>query len=330
MASAQRAAAETQVGTLFSAGANAIASGVQIGALGAEMAGGVLDDARAANRAAGASADQIHAAGTEVGRIAGSMTPIIGAVRGDAATLRGQGAELSGLAQPWLNSAEGLLTGDRNAGGTTGEFWNLYDQLDPELQMSLAASDARNETGAQTESAIRSLTRAGVSPSAAAIGALRTKLTQQTSALVSSVKTKARQAGVQLQLGALESGLKLAMQQAGVGEAFMRDSVTATGAASEAEGRAGQLTGTQGSLYGEMGRLEASSAETRLGGINAETQAASVLQRANESWQQSYTTAAEYYSTQASSFLGLIQAGGRADNITRLMGGATMPTMKLV
>lgn len=330
MASVKLAAAETKIGELFSTGANAVSSGVQIGALGAETAGAVLDDARETNRAAVESADRIHAAGTAVGQTADELNPIISATRGDAATLRAQGANLTEQAQPWLQSSTDLLTGNRAAGGSTGEFWNLYDQLDPELQTALAASDARNESGAQTETAIRAMTRAGVSPSAAAIGALRTKLAQQTSAFVSSVKTKARQAGVQLQLGTLETGLKLAMQQAGVGEAFLRDSVTATGAAVGAEGEAGKLTGTKGELYGKQGALEAEAAATRATGINAETQAASVLQRANESWQASYTTAAEFYSAQASSFLGLVQAGARGDNIARLMGNTTLPTMKLV
>jgi hypothetical protein len=323
MASKKLADAETMVGGLYASGAGAIASNVQAGALGVEAVKPALDDARAANDAANVSADRIHAAGNNVVRAAEELNPIIAATRGDAATLRTRGQDLTKEAQPWLTSSRDMLGMNRDAEGSAGEYWKLYDQLDPDLQMALAASDARNESAAQTESAVRSLTRAGVSPSASAIGALRARLTQQTAALVSSVKTKARQAGVQLQLGTLEAGLKLAMQQAGVGEAFMRDSVTATGAASDAEGRAGSLTATKGDLYGKGGALEASAADIRLSGANTEAQAASVLQRAYESWGNSYTTAAEFYSTQASSFLGLIQSGARADNIGRLMGGVT-------
>ena len=318
---------ETIIGGINAKGAAAIDSMTDVGRQGVEALKPYLDQTDTAMLAANEAADRIHAAGDNVAESARALDPAIDAVRGDAASLRSEAEEARRRAQPWLDSSEDLLNMNRGAGGTTGEFWRLYDQLDPDLQMSLAASDARNETQAQTESAVRALTRAGVTPTAAAVASLRTKLANSTSALVTSVKTKARQAGVTLQMGALEKGLQMALQQSGAGEALLRDSVNAYASAAGAESEAGNLRVAQGDLFGKQGALEAQGGQLRLDAANTGVNAGSAIQRAYQAWGESFAVAAEWHSAQASSLLALLQRGAGSGNLARLTGGGASITL---
>lgn len=322
-----RAEALGVVGTQSALATGSVNAAVNAARGGVSAASLVASDAAAASRAAQSAARGINNSAGQVAGAAGDMNPIIDSLRGDAATQRQTAADLASQAQPWLENSQSMLGMDATADGTTGEYWRLYGQLDPELQMSLASADARNESQAQAASAVRSLTRAGVSPSAAAIGELRTKLSNQTAALVASVKTKARQAGITMQMGVLENGIKIGMAQAGVGEAFMRDNVTATSAASGAEAAAGGLVGQQGSLYAKSGELQVTAASTGIAGVGAQIAAQNAYQNAVNNWDASLRMAGEYYSTQASSMLGLVQEGYTGDDLMAVMG---RPTVSLV
>ena len=323
-AAADKAAARTEalgvVGTQSALATGSVNTAVDAASGSVAAASKVAADAAAANRTVQSAVTGINAAAGKVTGAADNMNPIIDTLRGDAATQRETAADLAAEAQPWLDSSKSMLGMDDTADGTAGEFWRLYGKLDPDLQMALATSDARNESQAQAASAVRSLTRAGVSPSAAAIGELRTKLTNQTAALVSSVKTKARQMGITMQMGVLESGIKIAMQQAGIGEAFMRDNVTATSAASGAEAAAGGLVGQQGALYGKGGELRATAASTAVGGVGAEVAAQTAYQNAVNNWDASLQMSAEFHATQASSMLGLVQEGYTGEDLRAVTG----------
>lgn len=312
--------AQKVVGTQTALATGSVNAATAAGQANVQSAQGVLADATAAGKTSATAAADINKLSGKISGVADEMSPVIDALRGDAAQQRATSAQQRENAQPWQTSSQDLLNMNRDAGGTAGEYWRLYDQLDPSLQMALAASDARNETQAQTESAIRALTRAGVSPSAAAISEMRTTLANRASALVSAVKTKARQAGVQLQMGALEQGMKMALEQAGLAEAWLRDSVTATQGAVSAEAAAASAAGTQGGLYGKSGELAAQAASTEQAGAAAEVSAQNALTAANANWQSSLQNATEYYSTQASSLLGLYQEGYNAQMLNNVMG----------
>lgn len=263
--------------------------------------------------AASAASSATQAAGTlnttagKMTRLADSTLPAADRIAGDAATLRRAGAASTAQAQPWLQQSQGLLNMDANAGGLSGEFVNLYQQFDPTLQMALAAADARSETQAQSESAVRALQRAGVSPTADALSSIRQRAMDTSAALVAAVKTKARQTGISLQLDAIQRGVAMAIQQAGVGETFMRDAANEVASAAQAEQSGASIRQGAASIYGASGNLVSNAQQLIQAAANGQISANAAVIQANTALVNSFATAAEYYSTQASSFRGLAQ-----------------------
>jgi len=209
----------------------------------------------------------------------------------------------------WLRQAEGLRNMDENAGGISGEFARLYKQLDPSLQMSLAASDARKESQAQMDSAVRSLQRAGVSPTAAALATIRERAAASTAALVAAVKTKARQSGITMQMDALEKGVSLAIAQAGIGKQFTDSATEGYKSAAQLEQLSGSLKTGAASIYGSSASLLADAQNLVQAAAAGKIQASNMQVSAAQAAIQAFATAAEYYSTQASSFRGLDEEG---------------------
>ena len=128
-----------------------------------------------ASAAANVTAEQMGGIASTMQGIAGGILPLADQVGKDASAVRGIAGQSLDMSRPWFQQSEGMLQMDDKVGGISGEFAKLYKQLDPGLQMSLAASDARRESQAQSDSAVRSLQRAGVSPTAAALASIREK-----------------------------------------------------------------------------------------------------------------------------------------------------------
>lgn len=297
-------------------------------AIGA-MTGAAQDAARSGYTgvaAADAAAARAQTAATDLTTTAGQMKAIADAslpgaerITGDAATLREQGAASTALAQPWLKQSKGLLDMDENAGGMAGEFVSLYKKFDPGLQVAQAAADARSESEAQTSAAMRALQRAGVSPTADSLAKVRQRAMETSTALVAAVKTKARQAGVSLQMDAIQKGLAMAIQQAGVGESFMKDAATEVASAANAEQGAASIRQGAASIYGASGNLVANAQQLIQAAANGQVSANASVIQAHTAVVNSFATAAEYYSTQASSFRGLAQEGSGNGNQARLI-----------
>ena len=148
------AQADSAIASMTGAG-SAVASGA------ASAAAAAADKAA---RAADTTAGKIGETVSTMQGIAGGLLPQADKISGDASTVRNIAGGNLAYSADWLKQAEGLRNMDENAGGISGEFAKLYKQLDPALQMSLAASDARKQSQAQTESAVRALQRAGCPP----------------------------------------------------------------------------------------------------------------------------------------------------------------------
>lgn len=290
---------------------NAIASmtgAAQDASLSAGAAGVRAADAAAAS--AQRSAADITATAGSMKNIADATLPAADRIAGDAAGMRQASQQSQALAQPWLKQSQGLLNMDESAGGIAGEFASLYKKFDPTLQIALAASDARSESEAQTSSAVRALQRAGVSPTASAISTLRQRAMDSSTALVAAVKTKARQTGVSLQMDALQKGVAMAIQQAGVGEGFLKDAATNLASAAQAEQTGASIRQGAASIYGASANLVANAQQLIQAAANGQISANSSVIQAQTALVNAFATAAEYYSTQASSFRGLAQEGG--------------------
>jgi len=277
---------------------------------------GATSGARAAVGSAASARASAESTATKIGEtastmqgIAGGLLPIADRVEGDAAAVRGIAGQNLDMSKPWFQQSEGLLNMDEKAGGISGEFASLYKQLDPELQMALAASDARKEAQSQTNSAVRSLQRAGVSPTASALASIREKAANQTAALVASVKTKARQSGVTMQMDALGRGISMAIAQSGVGQKFTEDATSAYASASQMENISGSLKSGAASIYGSSANLLSNAQGMIQAAANGEISANSTQISAAQAVVGAFATAAEYYSIQASSFRGLAESG---------------------
>ena len=281
---------------------------------GSAAASGATSAAAAAADKAAAGADktvkQIGETVDSMKGIAGSLLPQADKISGDASTVRGIAGGNLTYSADWLRQAEGLRDMDENAGGISGEFARLYKQLDPSLQMSLAASDARKESQAQMDSAVRSLQRAGVSPTAAALATIRERAAASTAGLVAAVKTKARQSGITMQMEALEKGVSLAIAQAGIGKQFTDSATEGYKSAAQLEQLSGSLKTGAASIYGSSASLLADAQNLVQAAAAGKIQASNMQVGAAQAAIQAFATAAEYYSTQASSFRGLTEEGG--------------------
>ena len=289
---------------------NAIAS--MTGAGSAAASGATSAAAAAADKAAAGADKTVKQIGETVDSmkgIAGGLLPQADKISGDASTVRGIAGGNLAYSADWLKQAEGLRNMDENAGGISGEFAKLYKQLDPDLQMSLAASDARKESQAQTDAAVRSLQRAGVSPTADALASIREEAAAQTTALVAASKTKARQDGISMQMEALEKGVSMAIAQAGVGKQFMDSATEGYKSAAQLEQLSGSLKTGAASIYGSSASLLADAQNLVQAAAAGKIQASNMQVSAAQAAIQAFATAAEYYSTQASSFRGLDEEG---------------------
>lgn len=263
---------------------------------------------KASKTAQSAAAKLNETAGVMTG-IAAGMLPNAAQAEQDATSVRTIAGTQQASASPWLAQSSGFMNLDEASGGMSGEFSRLYKQLDPSLQMALAASDARTEQQAQTDSAVRALQRAGVSPTAAALASIRSRAAANTAALVAAVKTKARQSGVMLQMDALEKGVALAVESAGVGKSFMDAATSGFVSAAQLESTAASIKSGAASIYGSSASLVADAQNLIQAAANGQISASSLQVNAANAVVNAFTTAAEYYSTQASSMLGLAQEG---------------------
>jgi len=262
----------------------------------------------AANKAADSAAttaDKLNAGAASMKALADSSLPNAARIESAASTLSTAAANNTALAQPWLRQSQGLLAMDETAGGISGEFASLYRKFDPTLQAAQAAANARSETQAQTDSAVRALRRAGVSPTASALADIRKRAIDSSAALVAAAKTTAMQTGISLQMEALQRGLGMAIQQSGVGESFLKDAASNTAAAATAEAGAASIKQGVASIYGSSENLVATAQQLIQQAANGQIAANSEFATANTALVNSFATAAEYYSAQASSFRGL-------------------------
>lgn len=266
---------------------------------GSTMAIGAAADTMAEAKAAAAKMGNIS---NTMQGIAGGLLPNAYNVEADANKVRGIADQNLQNSQPWLQQSQALLGMDDKAGGMSGEFAKLYKQLDPALMMSLAAADARKETQAQTDSAVRSLQRAGVSPTAGALASIREKAANQTAALVASVKTKARQSGITMQMDALSKGIEMAIAQSGVGQKFVNDATSGIVNAAQMENMAGSLKADAANIYGSSANLLSDAQKLIQAAANGQISASSVQVGSANAVVNAFAIAAEYYSTQGSSF----------------------------
>ena len=84
-------------------------------------------------------------------------------------------------------------------------------------------------------------------------------------AMVAAAKTKARQTGVSLQMDALQKGVAMAIQQAGIGEGFMKDAATNLASAAQAEQAGASIKQGAASIYGASANLVANAQHPFLG-----------------------------------------------------------------
>lgn len=291
-----------------------------------ESVTGMVDTARqgvGAASAGAATAEQARIQNSEAAaRIAADAASLRGfaprlqndaaAQRGYAGTFSGMAATAQGQAAPWLAAGQDLLGLNAGATGMAGEWIRNYNALSPDSLVSFAASDAQRSIENTRGQMARTLSRSGVSPSSPAYIAALGEARKYEQALLAGVKTRARLLGLKEQSGALQQGLQMALGATGAGQQFVQQALAAqqaasaaTGAATGADTQAGGMFAKAGDLEAQAGGLTAQGAQISIGAQNALTGAYGTLVGAQQS-------AAEYYSTQASSVLGLLQSGANS------------------
>ena len=275
--------------------------------LGAATAGvNAANEARIDNSAASA---HIAADAASLRTFAPRLQNDAAAQRANATTFAGMAGAAQEQASPWLAQGQGILGLDANAGGMAGEWAKNYNALSPDSLVSFTASEAQRSIENTRGQMARTLSRSGVSMSSPAYMAALGEAKKYEQALLSGVKTRARMLGLKEQGGALAQGMQMAMGATGMGNQIMgralaaqQASSAATGAAAATEGQAGGMFERAGGLEAQAGGLNNQSAQVTIGAQNALGGAYNTLANAQQ-------VAADYYSTQASSTLGLLQSG---------------------
>ena len=261
---------------------------------------------------------------SKVGQSADSLTPYAQSMKDYAQQIYGNGQNL-------VDQGQALL-------GSWGKFAPLLEkytgalgQLDPNNQVSLAASDVQKSYQNVQGQNARTLARMGVDPSSGAYQSQKRQWDQALATALAGAKTRARNSGLQDQITQLAQGLNLGGSLAQTGASIAG---TGTGAMTQGAGVLGNAAGivqAQGGLYGSAGSLE--QAAGNLYGTQANTyQNAGSLQQAagqlalnlgNQSMQaqqilqDAYVSAASYYSTQAAGFAELAGKGGLSTSLFR-------------
>lgn len=261
--------------------------------------------------AAGQSQIQNAEAADRIAQDASGLRAIVPRVQNDANAQRGLARTFEGMAgaaqeqaAPWLATGSGIRDLDAGATGIAGEWVKNYNALSPDSLVSFAASDAQKSIENTRGQMARTLSRSGVSVSSPAYMAALGEAKKYEQALLAGVKTRARLLGLKEQSGALQQGLQMAISATGMGDQLTREALAATQAASSATGAAAEAEGRGAGILAQAGGLEVGGAEVRAKGAQTGLAAANTLVNARQ-------VAADYYSTQASSMLGLLQSGAK-------------------
>ena len=284
--------------------------------LNAALSGGTrgTQDALFVGKQSGASLSE---SARNVSGYAGATAQSAGKLSALGDTLTRDAAMLRGEAQPWLQQGGDML-GMKPTTGMGAEWQRLYDSMSPDALTSFATTSTAQSADAARGETIRTLTRMGVSPGSGAMTESLARIKKAEQALLSSVKTQAHVLGLDKQREALAQGLSMALSMSGFGANLMSGATTATQAATQAEqaaggamASAGSLESTSGQLHQAAGQLAISlgnmnqdSARTAIQAFAAQTGAG---QKAVNALVNATHIAAQYYSTQASSLLGLLQ-----------------------
>ena len=318
-----QSAAGTRVSTDWNAANSSIAGSITSAQSGVTAAQAAVNNALAAQsanasqvRMINTDAEAVRGAAGRVSDIASGMAQDSAALRGDASTLRSNAASLWDQGQGWFTTGSDLVNLNPNATGMAGEFNKYYNSLSPDSLVSFAASDAQRSVNNTRGQLMRTLAGMGVSPGSAAYGAALAKAQQYEASLLAGVKTRARLLGIDKQGAALAQGMQMAINATGLGQnlanaavSATQGAVSATGQAANVEAARGSLESTAGQLRQGAGQLVATGAGITTAGANAVTSAQSGVTSAYNSVARAQQTAAEYYATQASSVLGLLQSG---------------------
>lgn len=286
------------------------------------IAGGVgsAREGVAAARAGVAAASQARlqnvANTANIERDAASLRTFAPRLQNDANTQRGYAATFAGMAggaqdqaAPWLGAGADLLGLNPEASGMAGAWVKNYNALSPDSLVSFAASDAQRSIENTRGQMARTLSRSGVSPSSPAYMAALGEARKYEQALLAGVKTRARLLGLKEQSGALAQGMQMALGATGMGDQLTRQALAATQAASGATGAATGAEATGAGMYAQAGDLEAKAGGLNLEGTQTVVGANQAIGGAYNTLVNAQQVAADYYSTQASSTLGLLQSG---------------------
>lgn len=241
---------------------------------------------------------------------AGKLSALGDTLTRDAAMLRGE-------AQPWLQQGSDML-GMKASTGMGGEWQKLYESMSPDALISFATASTAQSADATRGETIRTLTRMGVSPGSGAMTESLARIKKAEQTLLSSVKTKAHVLGLDKQREALVQGLNMALSMSGFGANLMEASTKSTSAAVQAEQAAGSAMANAGTLESAAGQLHqaAGSLAVSIGNISLENARMAIQafqaqtgagQNAVNALVNATHVAAEYYSVQSSSLLGLLQ-----------------------
>lgn len=207
---------------------------------------------------------------------ANQMQPDVDALRGLAGKVQGMGDamlpyadkfggigdQLLGAGNGYIEQAKdlfgqgrGIVMMDPSSGGLASQFINYWNSLSPDRYVSQAASDTQGSYQNAFDQSARELSRRGVSAGSGAYGALERQKNMLLATAIAAAKTKARQAGLDLQAQQLDKMVAAANTMYNMGNENARFGESLVGQALDANKAAVGVYDGAGKMYQSAGGL---------------------------------------------------------------------------
>ena len=188
-------------------------------------------------------------------------------------TMFGEGGELIGSGNEYINTGLSLLGLDKSAGGLAGTYAKVLAALDPSLAVSMAANDTRTAHETQMAANERAMARRGVSVGSGQSAATMQQAGQALATALAAMKTKTRMSSNKDYFEAMRGAVADANALGATGASIVTQGVNAQSAGAQAVNSAAGVLVNQGQLHASAASANAAAGNLRATQANALTAA---------------------------------------------------------
>lgn len=272
------------------------------------------------------SVDAVRQNATDITNTAVALGEYEPLLREMGETMFGEGGELIGFGNEYINTGLSLLGLDKSAGGLAGTYAQVLAALDPSLAVTMAANDTRSAHETQMAANERAAARRGVSAGSGQSAATMQQAGQALATALAAMKTKTRMSANKDYFEAMRGAVADANALGSTGASIVTQGVNSQSAganavnsaagvlvnkgqlqasAANANATAGNLLAAKANALTAAGQLTTAGGNLALGAANAVNNATANRINAASTMAKSETAVANQYNTMASYYAGM-------------------------